>query len=401
MSASGALDGGPPSHTRPVGDGGFVGMADADAGALPSPMTDAEIGSRPDAGDAGESDASEADAGEADAAVQAAPGFVFSPYKAASVHMNWNTHVLSTTLSGDMTPLAEHMTQHGANAVTIAFASGECGSETLAGVAGDVIAAANVPVLSQANIRYAVSTGGAGASFTCASDTGFTAFLERWLSPALIGIDFDVESGQTAEQLLALMQRVDAAHATYPTLRFSLTLATSAKNEGASRAIALGDAAPNSLNTTGQRALDAVKNALGFTGDAATWPPYVTVNLMTMDYGSAGADRCVVSEGSCQMGQSALQAAFDLHDRWGVPYANIELTPMIGGNDVMGEKFTLADVDVIAAFARSHHLAGIHYWSYDRDTDCAEGATSPTCNSMGMDYAGPAGYLARFLDGLN
>jgi hypothetical protein len=101
------------------------------------------------------------------------------------------------------------------------------------------------------------------------------------------------------------------------------------------------------------------------------------------------------------MGQSALQAAYDLHDVWKVPYGNIELTPMIGQNDTSGEELTLADVDTIASFALSHALGGVHFWSYDRDVDCAVGAASSTCNSMGDGYAGPHGYLKRFLgDGL-
>jgi hypothetical protein len=73
---------------------------------------------------------------------------------------------------------------------------------------------------------------------------------------------------------------------------------------------------------------------------------------------------------------------------------------MIGGNDVSTEKFTLADGDTVARFAISQGLAGVHYWSLDRDTDCAVGAASPTCNSMGAGYAGPLGYLERFSNGL-
>jgi hypothetical protein len=101
-----------------------------------------------------------------------------------------------------------------------------------------------------------------------------------------------------------------------------------------------------------------------------SWPSYLTVNLMTMDYGAPGPGVCVVAGGVCDMGQSAIQAAYNLHDKWGVPYANIELTPMIGGNDVSSEHFELTDADTIVTFAVSHGLAGIHYWSYDRDTDC-------------------------------
>ena len=101
------------------------------------------------------------------------------------------------------------------------------------------------------------------------------------------------------------------------------------------------------------------------------------------------------------VGQSAIQAAYNLHDHWGVPYSNIELTPMLGQNDNPAEQFTLADADTVAHFAVSQGLAGVHYWSYDRDIDCAGGSASATCNSMGSGYAGPHGYLKRFLgDGL-
>jgi hypothetical protein len=145
----------------------------------------------------------------------------------------------------------------------------------------------------------------------------------------------------------------------------------------------------------------AVESTFGFNGSAATWPSYVTVNVMTMDYGSPSDGVCVVSGGACEMGQSALQAAYNLHDKWGVPYASIELTPMIGHNDASGEAFTLQDADTVASFARSQGLAGVHYWSYDRDVDCPVGAASATCNSMGNGYAGARGYLSRFLkDGL-
>ena len=101
------------------------------------------------------------------------------------------------------------------------------------------------------------------------------------------------------------------------------------------------------------------------------------------------------------MGQSALQAAYNLHDHWGVPFANIELTPMIGQNDASSEQFTLGNADTVAQFAIAQGLGGVHFWSYDRDTDCAAGSASATCNSMGNGYAGAHGFLKRFLgDGL-
>ncbi|WP_437982879.1 glycosyl hydrolase [Sorangium sp. So ce117] len=320
---------------------------------------------------------------------------LFGPYKDTGVNMNWDTSVISTKVSGTQAVFADDLNAAGGNVVSLAFATGECGNERWGGVPGAAMAAANVPVLEAAGVGYILSTGGAAGSFTCGSDAGFGAFLDRWAGPHLIGVDLDIEAGQSPQVIAALVQRLETAHAAYPNLRFSLTLATLASNEGASTARSLGSNIRSSLNVLGDAAMAAVADVFGFDGSAATWPSYVTVNLMTMNYGSPGPGVCVVSGGQCDMGQSAIQAAYNLHDHFGVPYANIELTPMIGGNDVRGELYTLTDVDETAAFARSQGLAGVHYWSYDRDVDCPIGAASPVCNSLGN--AGTRGFLARFL----
>ena len=101
----------------------------------------------------------------------------------------------------------------------------------------------------------------------------------------------------------------------------------------------------------------------------------VYINLMAMDYGSAGPGTCAVgTNGVCDMGQSAINAAESLHRLHGVPYSSIELTPMIGGNDVVSNVFTLADVSTLTAYAQSKGLGGLHHWSFDRDQDCNEGS---------------------------
>ena len=325
----------------------------------------------------------------------AGDALVFSPYKDTSINMNWNTNVISTNVSGTATALGTDLAAAGGKTVTLAFATGECGSENWGGVQGAAMATANVSLLMQANVKYILSTGGAAGSFTCASDAGMATFIDRWASANLIGVDFDIEAGQSQQVIGDLVARIKGAHAKYPALRFSLTLATLANNDGSPTARSLGASVQDSFNVYGDETLAAVKSTLGFTGDPSTWPAYVTVNLMTMDYGSPSAGVCVVANGACQMGQSALQAAYNLADHWGVPYSAIELTPMIGGNDAQSEQFTLADADTVAAFAVGRGLAGVHYWSYDRDVDCPPGAASPTCNSIGN--AGTRGYLQRFL----
>jgi chitinase len=319
---------------------------------------------------------------------------IFSPYKDVTINLNWNTNVLTTKVTGTATPLTTALASNGAKAVTLAFATGECGTESWGGVPGATLATANLSALTSAGIKYILATGGATGSFTCTSDAGFAAFLSRWESSNLIGVDFDIEGGQTQAVVEELVKRIQAAHSTHPGLLFSLTIATLANNNGATTAQSLGPSVANSLNAYGDWTLNAVKSVLGWTS-SSTWPSYLTVNLMTMDYGAAGPGACVVNGGTCDMGQSAIQAAYNLHDRWGVPYSNIELTPMIGGNDVLSEQFTLADVDTMTTFAIKNGLAGVHYWSLDRDVDCPAGAASATCNSLGT--AGTYGFLSRFL----
>jgi hypothetical protein len=314
--------------------------------------------------------------------------------------MNWNTNVISTNVSGTPSQLATDLAGAGGKTVTLAFATGECGTENWGGVQAAAMASANVSLFTQANVKYILSTGGAAGSFTCGSDAGMKTFIDRWASPNLIGIDFDIEAGQSQQVIGDLVARIKGAHAAYPNLRFSLTLATLANNNGGATAQSLGAAVADSFNVYGDETLAAVKSTLGFDGTPSTWPAYVTVNLMTMDYGSPSQGVCVVANGACQMGQSALQAAYNLRDKWGVPFSSVELTPMIGGNDVAGEQFTLADADTVSSFAVAQGLAGVHHWSYDRDIDCPAGSASPTCNSLGT--AGTRGFLKKFLgDGLH
>lgn len=59
--------------------------------------------------------------------------------------MNWNTNVISTNVTGQMSPVLSVLPP-GVRTLTLAFATGECGSENWAGVDGGAMAAANVPL---------------------------------------------------------------------------------------------------------------------------------------------------------------------------------------------------------------------------------------------------------------
>lgn len=288
---------------------------------------------------------------------------LYSPYKDTSINLNWNTNVISTRVNGQLTPLlgdGTHGSQllSGNKAVTLAFATGICGSESWGGISGDKLAKANIPLFVNHNINYVISTGGANGVFQCSSPQAMENFIKRYDSKNLVGIDFDIEGGYSIGQLKALMSSMAQAQKKYPNLRVSLTLATLAK--------------PNStINTLGQSALQAAKDSgLKFN-----------VALMVMDYGDSGCQKN--SEGICDMAASAIYAAKEFSKMYNIPLSRIELTPMIGENDTQGEVTSLSDATKIATFAKANKLAGLHYWSFDRDTPCqASGllGASPTCN---------------------
>lgn len=311
-------------------------------------------------------------------------GLLFSPYKDVTINMNWNTYQMQSAVTGSDLPVVGSgslVSQYVPKlpALTVAFATGACGSENWGGVSGADWAAENVPQLQSANLDYVLSTGGAAGSFTCGSTAGMESFIARYASPNLVGIDFDIESGQSASDIQNLVAAAAGAQAQYPNLQFSFTLAT----------LGASDGSYSGVNSLGAEVVQAV---LG-----SSLQKYV-INLMTMDYGNASSSVCVVSSGTCEMAQSAIQAVKNLEHTYGVPAGKIAVTPMIGMNDATSEVFTTADVDTLTSYAAGNGLAGLHYWSLDRDTPCSDTYASPTCNSVSSTT--PLEYTDKFLSDL-
>ena len=294
---------------------------------------------------------------------------LFSPYKDITINLNWNTNVMQTaTATGSSIPVvgsgslkSNYVTN--LSAITLAFATGECGSENWGGVPGASFASANISALSNAGLPYVVSTGGQAGTFTCGSTANFATFLSRYMSPQMVGVDFDIEGGQSQQGINNLVAAAVYGQSLYPNLRFSFTLAT----------LGASDGSYGGVNSLGDMVVKAIK--------ASSLTNY-TINLMVMDYGGPSAGVCVVSGGVCDMGQSAIQAVTNLQHTYGIAASKIELTPMIGVNDVSNENFSVANVDAITSYAVNNGLAGLHFWSLDRDNPCNQTTASPTCNSV-------------------
>jgi len=305
------------------------------------------------------------------------PGVVHGPYKDLSIALDRDTHVIATRVDGAAVPVVEVLPA--GSTLSWAFATGECGRETLGGFDAQKVADANVALFNRAGIGYIISTGGEGGVFTCGSDAGMEAFIARYASPRLVGIDFDIEAQQTPEIVDALVRRAVAAQRRHPALRFSFTLAT----------LAAADGSRGGLNAQGRSVLQAIR-AHGLID--------YTINLMVMDYGPPTPANCVLARGgaTCDMGASAIRAADNLHALHGVPFEQIELTAMIGVNDVAANDFTLADAERLARHARERGLAGVHFWSLDRDTPCPRPAQGASATCSGLETVPALAYLRVF-----
>ncbi|WP_435745601.1 carbohydrate-binding protein [Microbacterium sp. PMB16] len=292
---------------------------------------------------------------------RSAADFSFSPYKDITRHMDWNTNDLQSAASGSVKPLtgagSTFADVPGLNSLTLAFATGSCANETWAGV-DKAAMKAQVAKLSAAGVDYTISTGGAAGAFTCASQADFNTFVNTYAGPHLRGIDFDLEGGQTASQVESLVAVAKGAEEAYPNLRFSFTIATLAASDGSF----------GGVNELGAQSIKAIERA-GLKN--------YTINLMTMDFGPASAGNCVVVGTRCDMAASTIQAVKNLQHTFGIDAKRIEVTPMIGVNDVTDEVVSIKDIAVIADYAKKN-LAGLHIWSLDRDTPSAVGAVSET-----------------------
>ena len=289
------------------------------------------------------------------------PGsLLFAVYKDVTINANFNTGEQQTNVTGTVQPVTGVMPNE---TLVWAFATGTCGAESWAGITSGM-EASNVQNFVSAGKDYIVSTGGANGVFDCPSGSALIGFINTYNSANLVGIDFDIEGGQSQQVIDNLINATIAAEAQFPNLLFSFTIQS------------LGTTAANPITggSVGTTVVSEIKR-LGLSGN------YV-VNLMAMDYGSTNSNNCVVVNNLCDMGQSAVQAAQALNQQSGIPLNHIGLTVDIGQNDTQDEVTSVANVDTICSFAKANGLRAVRFWSFDRDTPNGNGGAS-TMNGNG------------------
>jgi chitinase len=221
-------------------------------------------------------------------------------------------------------------------------------------------------------IGYIISLGGASGndlSKACSNSKLMETYNQIIKTYQPEGLDFDIENGSAdVANIIAALVNIQKDH---PKLKISFTLPV----------------LPDGLTLDGKNIVKAAADAhLNFS-----------VNIMAMDYGPSFIN---------DMGEYAIQAATELSLFLKSLYPNkldadiwhmIEVTPMIGVNDINVEQFTLKNTDTLRVFAEQNNLGGLSMWSIARDNPCADHWASPICSGNNLQTK-PYEFTERFLN---
>ena len=224
-------------------------------------------------------------------------------------------------------------------------------------------------------IDYVISFGGAignDISKACSETQLVSTFEQIVKTYQPSGLDFDIENGTAdTNKLMSALKQTQQAH---PNLKISFTL----------------QVLPEGLTSEGQ----------GIVNQAKAHDLNYAVNIMAMDFGDAYVNN---------MGQYAIQASTNLFNFLKSIYPAkadaqlwkmVEVTPMIGVNDVSVEQFTLADVDTLVNFAKQNHIGMVSMWSVARDNPCADKWASPVCSGNNLQTT-PYEFAKSYRDRIN
>lgn len=220
-------------------------------------------------------------------------------------------------------------------------------------------------------VAYTVSFGGAAGndiSKACNADELLTALTNVVTIYQPQALDFDIENG-TAD-VAKLMRALHVLQRQFPAIQLSFTLPVM----------------PEGLTAAGKSVIQqAAANVLQYH-----------VNIMAMDYGDTYTN---------DMAEYAIQAAKNVHAYLQLLYPNandaalwqmIEVTPMIGVNDISIEQFTLNNAETLKQFANQLQLGALSMWDINRDKPCADKTTNLYCSGNNLQI-NPYDFSRRFM----
>lgn len=285
---------------------------------------------------------------------------VFSPYVDLTLNTRWDP------LTQDMQPmdLVTPAKNEGIKAYHLAFITDSGNCQPAWGGQQDYNIAkqwgkGEVDALHNNGVQLAISFGGASnndISYHCNDAQLVDSFNNVIKNYHASTLDFDIENGTA--NVPKLLKALKVVQKNNDKVKLSFTLPVM----------------PEGLTAEGKEIIAAAnQSGLNFN-----------VNIMSMDYGPA-------YDGD--MGGYAIESATSVHQflkelfPGKIPellWQFIEVTPMIGVNDVSTEQFTLNNADQLKQFAMANNLGGISMWSLGRDKPCADKWASPICSGNNL-----------------
>jgi hypothetical protein len=308
------------------------------------------------------------------------PAFASSPNP-------WPAHVFAPfadTWSGNLT-LSNVANSYGTKFFTIAFADG---ANCQWSIGEQASLQSQIDSLRVQGGDVSLSFGGYGSDSAlteigdaCSSPQAAAAQIESAVTTFnLSHLDFDIESNS-----LTNGAGIDRRNKALAQVR------TWASTNGRPLSISLTiPALPSGLGGDEMNVLNNAR-ANGFTPDI--------VNLMTMDYATAGTEMGNASNQAVDAAAGQVASAFGISAA--AAYAKLGNTPMIGQNDSAGEVFTLGDASNVESYDVSKGIAMLSYWSQNRDNGGCPGATaaSGTCSGVSQNTGDFARTFQPFTSG--
>jgi chitinase len=210
-------------------------------------------------------------------------------------------------------------------------------------------------------------TTGVDISALCSETELLNAYEKVIASYHPHGLEFNIEN--STSNIQKIVAAIDKLQKKYPDLEIVFTLHT----------------LPEGITPASEKILyEATENSIRYT-----------VNLLVMNYGPSYTGN---------MAQYAILATRHLFDYLKKLYPHntkeslwnmIELTPMIGVNNVANEEFTLADADTLTNFAKHFGIGEVSMWIANRDFPCPDKIANNYCSGNNLQTE-PYEYESHF-----
>ncbi|APJ02572.1 hypothetical protein [Silvanigrella aquatica] len=219
-----------------------------------------------------------------------------------------------------------------------------------------------INILENENILYKISFGGIDGfnlALECITENDlFNAYFKVYTLYKPTGFDFDLEGNilNNPAAIEKILKAIVIMQNKFPKILISFTF-------------------PVKISGLERKTKDIIKKAKMLKIE-------FSVNLMTMNFSPEETGNMTkYIQSSAYNTFKLLSAIYPRKNKVDI-WKQIEITPMIGLNDIKGEVFTLDNAKKLKGFENLVSLGALHFWSLERDKPCNLKKVSPTCSGI-------------------